>query len=216
MPNPLSIQIGERYGRWTIIKAVPSYKKVRRFQCKCDCGTIRDVNITTIVHGKSKSCGCSNKERAKYLNYKNGLYKTRLHCIWQNMTQRCYNPKREEYSRYGGKGISICEEWHHDFKSFYDWSIDNGYADNLSIDRINGSGNYEPSNCRWATISQQNCNLSSNHLITYCGETKPIAVWSRELGFNHKTLEKRIKKWGVERAFTTPIQVEFQRKRKSS
>ena len=78
------------------------------------------------------------------------------------------------------------------------------------------SGNYEPSRGRWATISQQNCNLSSNHLITYCGETKPIAVWSRELGFNHKTLEKRIKKWGVERAFTTPIQVEFQRKRKSS
>lgn len=209
------INPGDRFGRWTIIKEISSYKRMRRFQCQCDCGTIKNVFIGSLISGKSKSCGCLAHEQAKFINYKNGLYKTRLHCIWQNMVQRCYNSNRHEYPNYGGRGICMCNEWRNDFKSFYDWSMSHGYADNLSIDRINGSGNYEPSNCRWATISQQNCNLRTNRIIAYNGESKPLSEWSKSLGINYKTLEKRVKKWGIEKAFNTPIQIAFRHEKRN-
>ena len=91
------------------------------------------------------------------MNYKHGMWKTRLYNIWKKMKDRCYNPNANNYRYYGGKGVKVCEEWH-SFQPFYEWAMANGYADNLSIDRISGFGNYEPNNCRWATYTEQNRN----------------------------------------------------------
>lgn len=135
-----------------------------------------------------------------------GLSKTRLYSIWCDMKKRCYNTKSRRYECYGGKGIKVCDEWLHDFSAFYEWSMANGYAENLSIDRINVNGNYEPSNCRWATIKQQQRNTTRNHFVTVNGETKTIAEWSEITGISEDVIKDRLNKlhWSEEDAVTIP------------
>lgn len=146
-------------------------------------------------------------------NYKHGLRKTRLFSIWTNMLTRCNNTKSYCFHRYGGRGITVCEEWINDFKSFYDWSISNGYTDDLSIDRIDNDGNYEPSNCRWVNNKKQASNRSSNHLITINGETKTITQWSEIYKINRCTINSRIVSgWNEIMAVTTPVEIKFRRK----
>ena len=128
------------------------------------------------------------------LAQKHGLSHTRLHRIWHSMYCRCYYPSTHGYERYGGRGIKICDEWINNPQSFYDWAINNGYSDNLSIDRINVNGNYEPSNCRWADKKTQARNTRGNHFYTYKGETKTIAEWAEIKGIAYKCLWNRIKR----------------------
>ena len=131
----------------------------------------------------------------------------RIYCIWQKMKQRCYNPKQHGYERYGGRGITVCDEWKNNFTAFKEWALSHGYDNSLSIDRIDFDGNYEPTNCRWADTKTQANNTSRNHYITYKGETKTLAQWADCLGINRYTLHVRIdiRGWSIERAFeTTP------------
>lgn len=138
-------------------------------------------------------------------NYKDGRKGTRLYSIYNNMKTRCYNQHSRSYPRYGGRGISICEEWLSDFGSFKEWAGENGYADSLTIDRIDVNGNYDPSNCRWIPIQQQALNTSKNHLVEIDGETKPLTEWSRLYGINPKTVRDRLARaWDYERAIKTP------------
>ena len=131
------------------------------------------------------------------------------------MMCRCYLPSQTSYNRYGGRGIAVCDEWH-DFMNFYNWSIKNGYSDNLTIDRIDNDGNYEPSNCRWATRIEQSNNVSRNKRLTYKGRTMTVSQWSRELGIDRRTLDKRIrKKWPLERIFNEPVNPNFATRRKN-
>ena len=97
------------------------------------------------------------------------------------MKQRCYNKNDMHYNEYGSRGIVVCDEWKHDFMNFYNWAIENGYKENLTIDRIDVNGNYEPSNCKWSTTKQQNCNKRNNIYLTYKGKTQTIAQWCNEL-----------------------------------
>lgn len=122
---------------------------------------------------------------------KHGLYSHRLYRIWVKLRGRCNNPSYHEYSNYGGRGISVCEEWNTNFMSFYNWSLANGYAENLTLDRINNDGNYEPNNCRWATQKQQCNNFRRNHLLTYKGETRTMQEWGELLGVNVSTMSTR-------------------------
>ena len=132
---------------------------------------------------------------------RHGLRKTRLYGIHNGLLQRCYNPSRPKYKNYGGRGITVCEEWRNNFKAFYDWAMANGYADGLTIDRINNDGNYEPSNCRWVKIKEQAYNKTTSNFITYKGETKTIAEWAQEYGIKYGTLFYRIKNgWDIEEA----------------
>lgn len=141
---------------------------------------------------------------------KHGLYKgedgkkTRLYGIWEDMKSRCLNSNNRRYSNYGGRGISISEKWNN-YLEFHNWAINNGYSENLTIDRINVNGNYEPSNCKWSTQKQQANNRTNNVYITFENKTLTRQQWSEILGFEKHVLKNRIKRnWSIERALTTP------------
>jgi hypothetical protein len=132
---------------------------------------------------------------------------TRLYRIWKTMKTRCFNKNFYKYPRYGGRGIIVCEEWKTNFVAFRDWALRNGYADNLTIDRIDNNGNYEPNNCQWITQSENSKKMQANHkgkvIITYNGETHKLSDWARKLGINQSTLLHRlIRGWSVERTLT--------------
>lgn len=156
---------GNKYGRLTVLSKA-NYNKYTWWNCVCDCGNKTVVRGDRLLNGTTLSCGCLRKEVAKetqLLNFKtHGKYKTRLHRIWTNMIQRCYNEKSKSFKYYGGKGIIVCEEWLNSFQTFYDWAMANGYEEHLTIDREDNDGNYEPSNCRWITLAEQQKNRSNN------------------------------------------------------
>ena len=120
------------------------------------------------------------------------------------MKSRCSNQEDPAYKYYGDHGITVSDEWKNDFQAFYDWAMENGYQDNLTLDRIDANGNYEPSNCRWVSMKEQSLNKRSNHLITYNGETLTITQWADRLGIDKKVLFARINDyhWDIEKALT--------------
>ena len=125
--------------------------------------------------------------------------------IWQNIKRRCYYQKHNRFKYYGARGITMCEEWKNNFKSFLNWSLANGYRDDLTIDRIDNNGNYEPSNCRWVTYKEQCNNTSRNKYITFNGKTMTMAQWSRELGLKPSTIPTRLSRgWTIEKTLSTP------------
>lgn len=135
---------------------------------------------------------------------KHGMSGTRIYKTWNNMRSRCNNPKATKYYLYGGKGIEVCKEWKESFESFYYWSMENGYQENLSIDRIDGEEDYSPSNCRWATNKEQANNTTQNHYLTFKGETHNVTQWAELIGVTPKCLSTRIERgWTVERALKT-------------
>ena len=145
--------INRRFGRLTVIHQVP-FVKDKRWLCRCDCGNLTSVLGYNLLNGNTKSCGCLRKDGMTI----HGLSYSRLYKIWKGMKRRCYDSKRKEYCWYGEKGIRICPEWLVDPSVFYEWALANGYQPNLTIDRINSDGDYEPSNCRWATAAVQRSN----------------------------------------------------------
>lgn len=144
----------------------------------------------------------------RYKNKKKDNF--RLWSIYHDIKKRCNNPNSARFKDYGGRGIKMCDEWLNDFDSFADWSKNNGYSDELTIDRKDVDGNYEPQNCRWITIKEQCRNKRNTVLVEYNGVTKPLIVWCEELGLIYDTMHDRIKKrgWSVEKAFETKSQRE--------
>lgn len=135
-----------------------------------------------------------------------GKSSTRLYDIWRGMKERCYRPKHLRFDKYGGRGISICDEWRNSFEVFEMWAINNGYDESLTIERIDVNGNYEPNNCRWATNKEQQNNKQNNRRITWNDETKTLAEWSEIVGIKKTTLKERLNAgWDVEAALTTPV-----------
>lgn len=170
-------------------KISPKGKRSTQWKCKCECGSEIVVTSNNLKRGHTKSCGCISKKKPH--NYKHGKVQSRLYNIWSNMKQRCYNSKNKSFLDYGARGITICTEWKENFDFFYNWAIKNGYADNLTIDRINFNGNYEPNNCRFISKEEQARNKRNNHNITICNETHCMSEWSRILKISVETIKNK-------------------------
>ena len=183
---------GKRFGRLLVIeKSGVTPNGIILWKCLCDCGNIVSIRSTHLVNGKTKSCGCFQRDVASKLKKSHGLSDSRLFMIWQAMKQRCNNSNSDYYKFYGGKGIKICAEWESDFLSFYNWSISNGYTDKLTIDRIDINKGYSPDNCRWATASEQSNNKSDVKYVTYHGAKGSFTDMCRKLNVNRSTIQYR-------------------------
>ena len=160
--------VGQKFGRLTVVEFVKLENHKTFWKCVCDCGMTVIAKGNNLRSGNTKSCGCLHREMIQkqgYANRKHGeshSHRTRLYTIWCGMRQRCTNPNREAYPLYGGKGVTICEEWK-DYPNFKEWAMANGYADNLCIDRIDPSKGYSPDNCRWITASENTARANKNH-----------------------------------------------------
>jgi hypothetical protein len=173
--------------------------------CKCVCGNIKNVELHYFKTRLQKKCCCDiskqmserGKKGRKYISFNNRIYQ-----IWENMKQRCYNPKAKNYKNYGGRGIVVCDEWLN-FNSFENWAINNGYQDSLTLDRKENNLNYTSDNCRWITNLEQQSNTRKNIKITYKGETLHISEWARRTGLCKSRIGYRFKVgWPLDKVFS--------------
>jgi hypothetical protein len=176
---------GKKFGRLLVLSFDHKGKDGTTFwRCKCDCGKEKDVRSDCLTSGSTMSCGCLNVDlsssRIKHGDGRRAV-SVRLYRILVNIKQRCENKKHPCYKHYGERGIKLCSEWR-DYSIFKQWALENGYQDNLSIDRINNDGNYEPSNCRWVSQKIQTNNTRSNRRITWRNMTKTRTQWAEYLG----------------------------------
>lgn len=148
---------GRHFGRLTALEPAPNRGKKTRWTCQCECGQSVIVASTHLVSGHTESCGCLQRERSKIAATRHGGRRTRLYTIWEHMRQRCSNPGNKDFSYYGGRGIHITPDWN-DFDKFQEWALSSGYSAELTLDRIDPNGNYQPDNCRWATRETQSQN----------------------------------------------------------
>ena len=193
---------GKRFGRLVVIKDTGKRKNRQKiWLCKCDCGNKKEVPTCYLTSGDTKSCGCYRKEcEIKNLSQfwgkpkTHGLSKTRIYQIWADMKDRCNNKNNSAYKDYGGRGIKVCKKWLTDFTSFHTWAIDNGYSDNLTIDRINVDGNYEPNNCRWSNWQEQANNRRTSRKIIIYGEIKTAYEFEKQYGIKAPLLVDRYDK----------------------
>lgn len=203
MKKPIDLT-GQRFGRLVVQECVGRRCGHALWSCLCDCGNVIEVIACDLKKGHTASCGCLQRERSRESATVHGGQKTRLYEIWCAMKARCNRRTDESYKDYGGRGITVCDEWANSFEAFRKWALSNGYQNNLSIDRKDNDGPYCPENCRWATAKQQNNNQRSNRVITHNGESHTIAEWAELVGIKYDTLRRRLNKgWSVERALTT-------------
>jgi len=189
--------IGKKYNKLTCLRKDET-RDSRYYIFRCECGHEKSIISSNVIAGYTTSCGCVYKLGN---NTKHGGKGTRLYNIWKTMRERCNNPKCKNHSIYYDKGIRVCSEWD-DFSVFRDWSLKNGYSEELTIDRINGELGYYPENCRWATYLEQANNTKNVKLLTHNGKTQSYSMWERELGLTRGLINSRVKKgWSVDRLF---------------
>ena len=154
---------GKTFGDLTVTGSRVKDKYRRRlWVCRCRCGAETSALTYDLVNGRVKSCGCLKRRTMAEKMRTHGGYGTRLYTIWKSMKERCLNPNYRDSPHYGGRGITICNEWANDFSTFRDWAMASGYVHPLTIERVDVNGNYEPSNCTWITISEQQKNKTNS------------------------------------------------------
>lgn len=179
--------------------------KTSFWKCQCICGKTIVLPRYDLTRKRNQSCGCMRTQLIGIKSKKHGGYKTRLYHIWVGMRHRCFAPTDKYYCNYGERGITVCDEWANDFITFRDWALTHGYADNLTIERIDVNGNYEPQNCCWITRAEQPKNTRISKRYTYNGETKTLRDWSVALGGCPDLVKDRLKRgWDIEDAITIP------------
>lgn len=192
---------GRVFGRLTVIEPEGVNKAgVWMWRCRCECGNEKTVRASCLTSGHTKSCGCLARGQfglgEKHWNETHGKTGTRLYFTWKNMRNRCRCKSSSSYRFYGARGISVCREWD-DFAVFSDWARASGYADDLTIERVDVDGDYCPENCCWIPKSEQSKNTRSSHIIEFNGEALTQADWARRMGISPSTLCERIKKHGI-------------------
>lgn len=181
MPMPRKDLTGQRFGRLTVIRLHDKLNGYFRWECACDCGTVKIVSGPSL-QGGARSCGCLLAEHNKDQKV-HGREPRRLYRIWAGMKCRCNDRKNKDFAHYGGRGITFCREWS-EFVPFRDWALANGYSDNLTLDRIDVNGNYCPGNCRWVSAKEQANNRTNNRKVSYKGETKNVSEWAKQYGID--------------------------------
>jgi len=208
--KPIINEVGNRYSKLT----VTSYSHMNAngkacFVCKCECGNETIVSGSSLRNGRTRSCGCLLLEMVQMVSLRHGACangkSTKEYHIWMGMRDRCRNPNNKAYRFYGAKGITVCKRWDEDFSNFL---ADMGKRPSPahSIDRIKSTGNYEPSNCRWATMKEQQNNRIDNRIIEFNGQSMTVARWANHLGIPPYILGNRLSRgWSEERAITQPL-----------
>jgi hypothetical protein len=208
MPSPI-LNPESTFGLWTVIGSPTSNaQSIPYYPCRCACGTEKPVNYYNLIKGKTHDCGCMRKARATVRNYKHGGKGTSEYRVWKHVIKRCTNRNAKEWPNYGGRGITVCDQWRNDFAAFL---ADAGKrpSDEHTLDRINNDGNYEPGNVRWTTRKQQNLNKRTNRIVTFNGVTQTVTehastAHAKKLGLGPDVVLDRLNKlgWSVERALT--------------
>ena len=207
---------GQTFGRLTVLRPDGHNKSGRTmWLCRCCCGTTKSVSTKKLRSGDTVSGGCFHRERliesVKEANTKHGMSCTRLFNIWTGMRKRCLGEYHVQYNDYGGRGITVCVEWN-DFSVFQSWALDNGYSDDLTLDRIDVNGHYCPDNCRWASYKEQSRNRRNNRIITYNGESRCSSEWAELIGITKDVLYRRLKRgWTIDKALTQPLRPQAKR-----
>ena len=189
---------GKRFGKLLVEKIDHKEKKNNTtriyWKCLCDCGKTHIVRSDSLTSGSVKSCGCLYKEKEGSVK---NLSRSRLYKIHDKIIQRCYNKNNNRFKDYGGRGITVYNEWKNDFLCFYNWALENGYKDNLTIDRIDVNGNYEPKNCRWISNYEQQRNKRTNVFIEIDGKTMCVKDWCKKINKEYRNLWNISKKDGL-------------------
>lgn len=197
---------GQKFGRLTVIERDTSRTGRAYWICKCSCGTVKSICGKNLRNGTATSCGCYNRE--VWTTKKHGLSHTKVYYTWQGMRGRCFDMKDKRYKNYGGRGITVCDEWRNDFQTFYDYvsKLEHFGEEGYTLDRINNDGNYEPGNVRWATIEEQANNKTDNHYVEVNGEQMTLAQIMRITGAALGTIQDRIRRgWTSEYLLQPPI-----------
>lgn len=188
---------GMRFGRLVVVELIGKAANGKyQWKCKCDCGNYTIVKGNSLTTDHTKSCGCLEKETKREVNTIHGLRRHPLYKVWLNMKDRCYNPNNSHFKYYGGKGITVCNEWKDNFKLFYDWMINNGYEKGMSIDRIDNSLEYSPDNCRVIPFNKQSSNRTTNYAIIHEGVPYTVAELAKLLNVKSPTLYSRLRRNG--------------------
>ena len=185
---------GMKFGKLTVVSREKNVKRCVMWKCLCECGNVVTVRADSLSGGNTKSCGCLKSKVYKATDHSHFKHKgtgTRLYRIWRSMKCRCYLPSHKYYDIYGGRGITICEEWKNDYATFRNWAEKNGYAEDMSIDRIDNDKGYCPENCRFIYYKDQPKNRRTNHIIEVNGEKMTIAECSRKYGVPESTIAFR-------------------------
>jgi len=207
--------IGKKFGKLTVIKEGENKGKNTTWICKCDCGEEKTILAYNLTSGKSKSCGCVRGEKLGNLVRTHGFSNTRLYHIYKGIKQRCHNENNPAYMYYGGKGVSICNEWNCDYLKFKEWSLNNNYDEFVSIDRINPDGNYCPENCRWVSMQKQQNNKLNSMFVTIGDDKLTIAEWADKSKTNKQTLYSKfyrlITQLGLENKDIIEFEIKYRR-----
>lgn len=179
---------GQKYGYLTALSISHRNEREEIFwNCQCQCGSLVVIKGSLMRQGQTKSCGCYRKEVTSMNKKTHGMRSTRLYNVWNHMKRRCTEKNTKEYKNYGGRGITVCDEWENP-QNFFEWAIANGYKDNLTIERINVNGNYRPDNCEFIPKSLQSKNRRYNLMIDTGGAEVCAAEAARMAGVSRKTV----------------------------
>lgn len=193
--------IGQRFGRLIILEYLRKNGK-KHVKCKCQCGTVKTFSLHNVRNGNTQSCGCLRRESIAKALTTHGMCNTSEYKTWTGILARCTNRNRKAYPHYGGRGITVCEEWHRSFEAFLN---DMGMKpfESAQIDRIDNNKGYYPQNCRWTTPKRNSNNRRNNRLLTFNGMTKTMAEWVEYTGMPYSTIETRRRRgWSAERILT--------------
>lgn len=184
--------LGQKFGRLTVISQQPTQNERTMWLCRCECGEEKILPCYVLTRGLVRSCGCLQKDVARKMKTKHNGKNTRLYNIWRDMKERCLNPNNVSYKYYGGRGITIYDDWVNNFASFRQWAENNGYNKNLTIDRVDNNGSYTPTNCRWVTMKEQSVNKSNTIKVYLCGTCYTLNELSKIYKIPIATLYYRI------------------------